>query len=125
LGDAEKYVLSTIAKNRNRDIYILQGTFEEGFFAYLKPYIVPYGLWWRVVSDPNAANEAEQSQRLLSSLQNRDVKFSDLHLKQQQLDSLNYAVSFHSTAVALAAKGNYDAALELLEIWMEHREPHE
>ena len=58
LGTAEKYVLSTIAKNRNRDIYILQGIFEEGFFAYLKPYIVPYGLWWRVVSDPNAATDA-------------------------------------------------------------------
>ena len=115
MGDAEKYVLSTIAKNRDRDIYILQGTFEEGFFAYLKPYIKPYGMWWRVTSDPYAAGNAEKSLKLLSNLQNGDVKFSDLHLKQQQLDTLNYAVSYHSTGIALAAEGKYDAALELLE----------
>jgi len=115
MGDAEKYVLSTIAQNLDRNIYILQGTFEEGFFAYLKPYIKPYGLWWRVVSDPNAANEAEKSRNLLSNLQNGDIQFGDLHLKQQQLDSLNYAVSYHSTAVALAAGGKYDAALDLLQ----------
>jgi len=122
MGDAEKYVLWTIAQNLDRDIYILQGTFEEGFFAYLKPYIKPYGMWWRVVSDPYAAGDAEKSQRLLSNLQNGDVKFSDLHLKQQQLDTLNYAVSYHSTGVALAAEGKYDAALGLLEKSLRVRE---
>ena len=113
LGTAEKYVLSVIAKNLDRDIFILQGTFEEGFFAYLKPYIVPYGLWWRV-SDPYAEADSEKSLRLLSSLQNADVKFADLHLKQQQLDSLTYAVAYHSTGIVLAAGGEYDLAVDFL-----------
>ena len=114
LGTAEKYVLSTIAKNLDRDIFILQGTFEEGFFAYLKPYIKPYGLWWHVVPDPYAGFDFEKSLKLLGNLENGDVKFGDLHLKQQQLDSLTYAVAYHSTAIALAAGGEYDLAVDFL-----------
>ena len=115
MGTAEKYVLWTIAQNLDREIYILQGTFEEGFFAYLRSYIKPHGLWWRVVSDPYAQGDVEQSQRLLSNLQNANIRFLDVELKQQKLDTLNYAVSYHSTGIALAAEGKYDAAVELLE----------
>ena len=113
LGKAEGYILETIAKNLDKPIYILQGTFEEKFFGYLKPNLVPYGLWWQVIG-PNMNYDLAISQRLLTNLKNQDIKWIDLHQKQQQDDALTYAVSYHSTAITLANRGNFDEAIELL-----------
>ena len=118
LGKAEEYVLETIARNLDKPIFILQGTFEEGFFAYLKPYLRPYGLWWRVevpeASGVSEVSKVKESDGLLGDLRNGQVKFDELNHKNQQLDLLTYAVSYHSTATALAAEGQYEAAVELL-----------
>ena len=115
LGAAEKYILGVIAKNTDKKIYILQGTFEEGFFGYLKPYIRPYGFWWKVEPDLTITSRAGESRVLFEDLKNSGLTADSLELKQQKLDLLTYAVSFHSTAIALGAEGKYDEAIELLD----------
>lgn len=113
IGNAEKYILSVIARNPGRDIYILQGTFEEGFFKYLDPYKVPYGLWWRVVRDPKEQPDVNKLMGLLGGLRNGSVKYDDLLFKQQQMDTMLYAVSYNSTGIFLARNGEYGKALDL------------
>ncbi|MBI4157575.1 DUF2723 domain-containing protein [Candidatus Woesebacteria bacterium] len=115
LGAAEKYVLGTIAKNLDKKIYILQGSFEEGFFAFLAPYLRPYGLWWYVEPDLSAAPLSGQSKALFDAFLNKGLTVGDLMLKQQKIDLLTYAVGLHSTAVGLGAEGRYDEAIELFE----------
>jgi len=115
LGNSENYVLLTIARNLDRPIYILQGTFEEGFFTYLKPYIKPWGLWWRVGADQYTSIDPVTGQKVLMNLRNDQVKFDQLLQKNQQLDLLAYAVAYHSTAVALAANNHYDEALNFFQ----------
>lgn len=112
MGIAERYVLSVIARNLDRDIYILQGTFEEGFFGYLKPYMVPYGLWWRVTPDLVRKQALFGGGGLFDNLKGSGVKAGDLELKQQALDTLVYAVSLHSSAVELASRSEWEKALE-------------
>ncbi len=114
IGNAENYVLSMIARNPGRDIYILQGSFEEGFFKYLDPYIVPYGLWWRVVRNPGEKPDLDKLMGLLEGLRNRDVKYDDFAFKQQQMDTMLYAVSYNSTGIVLARNGEYGKALDFL-----------
>lgn len=114
IGNAENYILSMIARNPGRDIYILQGSFEEGFFRYLDPYKVPYGLWWRVVRNPKERPDLDKLMGLLGGLRNGDVKYSDFAFKQQQMDTMLYAVSYNSTGIALARNGDYGRALDLL-----------
>lgn len=111
MGQAEKYVLSVISRNLDKPIFILQGTFEEGFFGYLKPYIVPHGLWWRVVPDINQKEGLVGSPSLFENMRNAQIKADELELKQQRLDSLTYAVSYHSTGVYLGSIGKYDEAI--------------
>lgn len=115
LGNAEAYILETISKNLDKQIYILQGDFEEKFFGYLKPYIRPYGLWWRVEPNINESDSIETARRRLEQLRNGDIIFSDIHSKQQQTDLLRYAVSYHSTGILLASYGKYDEALQFLD----------
>lgn len=115
MGKAEEYVLSVISGNLDRDIYILQGTFEEGFFQYLKPYIVPYGLWWRVSADLKRKQGLFGAGGPFGGLKNGDIVASKLNLKQQRLDALTYAVSFHSTGIYFASIGDYDKALSYLD----------
>lgn len=114
MGEAEKYVLSMISRNLNRDIYILQGTFEEGFFRFLKPYIVPYGMWWRLTPDLARREALAGDESLMQGLKNGEVAYDDLELKQQQLDALNYAVSYHSLGIHLASLARYDEAKSYL-----------
>ncbi len=113
LGNAEKYILSVLARNPDRDFYILQGTFEEGFFKYLDPYKVPYGLWWKVTRSRNEKPDLGKLAGLLEGLRNKDVKFNDFAFKQQQMDTMLYAVSYNSSGIILARNGDYDKALEL------------
>ncbi len=115
LGNAENYILETISKNPGRDIYILQGTFEEGFFKYLDPYKVPYGLWWRVARNPAEKPDLEKIFGLLSGLRNDGVKYSDFAFKQQKMDTMLYAVSYNSTGVLAAKYGQWDRAVAFLE----------
>lgn len=115
LGGAETYVLETISRNSNRDIYILQGDFEERFFQYLKPYIQPYGMWWKVEWDSNGIFDAKLAAKNFDNLRNSGVKFEDFHNKQLKRDTLHYAVAWHSTGVALASVGEYDSAIEFLK----------
>lgn len=114
LGKAEEYVLATISRNLDKPIYIFQGSFEENFFAYLKPYIRPYGMWWKVEPNRNATGDLSQTRALFDKLRNRDVKYEDLQQRAQKLDTLNYAVAYHSTAVLLGSVGKYDEALEFM-----------
>ena len=114
LGFAEDYILQNISRNLNRPIFILQGSFEEKFFGYLKPYIKPYGLWWKIEQNPQKT-ELTGFDNLFANLKNFDIKKTDLHQKQQQHEALVYAVSLHSTAIELAATGNYDKALGFLK----------
>ena len=115
IGNAENYILSVVARNPNRDIYILQGSFEEGFFKYLGPYIQPYGLWWRVVRTPNEKPDLNKLVGLVGGLRNGNVHYNDFAFKQQQLDTILYAVSYNSTAVLFAKNGQYDGAIDLLQ----------
>ncbi|OGD85303.1 hypothetical protein A2164_02930 [Candidatus Curtissbacteria bacterium RBG_13_35_7] len=115
LGKAESYILSIIGGNLDHDIYILQGSFEEKFFGYLKPYIRPYGLWWKVESDIEAQDELERGIKVLSGMRGEGIKFVEIHQKQQQLDSLTYAVSYHSLGIMLAKYGKYNEAVEFLK----------
>ena len=112
MGSAESYILSIIAANLNRPIYILQGTFEENFFGYLKPYIRPYGLWWRVESDLSSNIDIDSHLTIFDSLKNQDLSVSDLQLKQQKDDLLTYAVAYNSTGVLLASNGRFDEAIK-------------
>ncbi|MBI2594082.1 hypothetical protein HYW39_00075, partial [Candidatus Curtissbacteria bacterium] len=114
LGKAEKYILGVIARNLDKDIFILQGTFEERFFSYLKPYISSYGLWWKIEPDLIHRNYLEASINNLKRLRNGHLKFTDLEHNNQKLDLLIYVVAYRSTGIALAAQGNYDEAIEFL-----------
>lgn len=114
LGRAEAYILSVLARNLDKEVYILQGSFEERFFGYLKPFIRPNGLWWRLESDISAQDDLVKAVNLLSELRNEGVKFEDLGLKPQQQDTLSYAVAYHSTAILLASYGEYEQAIEFL-----------
>lgn len=115
LGKAEEYVLSTIAKNLDRPIYILQGSFEEGFFAYLKPYIKPYGMWWKVEPDLNAPVDTKARIAVFDGIRNKDVSYENFELKAQRDDTVNYAISYHSTGVMLGSFGMYDEAIGFME----------
>lgn len=115
LGKAEEYVLSTISKNLDRPIYVLQGSFEEGFFTYLRPYIVPHGLWWKLELDPNSPFDPKEKIALLNNWRNRDVRASDFELKVQIQDTKNYAISYFSTGTLLATVGKYDEAIGAIE----------
>lgn len=116
IGDAERYILETISKNLDKPIYILQGTFEENFFAYLKPYIKPHGLWWMVEPKIAADINVDQNLKLFEKLRNRNVTLSKIHLKQQKDDLLTYAVAYHSTGIFLASLGMYDKAQDFLRL---------
>jgi len=111
LGAAEEYVLDIISRNMDRDIYILQGTFEEGFFAFLRLYLRPHGLWWKLEGDIGKREDIGKIIGLYEGWRNGGIKYDDLHLKQQRHDVLGYAVSYNSMAVYLASLGNYSQAL--------------
>jgi len=115
LGAAEEYILGVIAKNLDRKVYILQGTFEEGFFGFLKPYIRPYGLWWKVEPDLASESLTGEGRGLFKDLRNGGLAVDNLKLKQQKLDLLTYAVAYHSTAIFFGAEGKYDEAIDFLE----------
>ena len=116
LGRAESYILDVISRNLDRPIYILQGAFEERFFGYLKPYLSPYGLWWKVEKNPLERQvDSKANIDLLKDLKNTDVATDDLHLRQQKDDLLTYAVSYHSAGVYLAADGLWDEALAMFK----------
>lgn len=116
LGRAETYILDVISRNLDMPIFILQGTFEEKFFGYLKPYVRPYGLWWRVEKGVfDQGFEKDQTLALFENLQGAGLNVSDLHLKQQRDDLLTYAVSYNSAGVQLASRGYYDEALIMFE----------
>ncbi len=114
LGNAERYILETISKNSDKPIYILQGDFEERFFLYLKPFIRPYGLWWRVEPDISIKDDLVGTRGPLIQLRNDGVKYADVHFKQQR-DLLGYAVSYHSMGVMLASYQRYEEAVEFLK----------
>lgn len=105
INEAQIAVLELIAKNRSRDIYILQGSFEENFFKFLKPYIKPYGLWWKVIADSNA--DFDVNEGLFEGLKNKNIRKSDFVINQQKTDSLIYAVSYGSAGFELAKKGDF------------------
>jgi len=115
LGVAERYVLETISRNLDKPIYLLQGGFEEKFFLYLRPYIKPYGLWWKI--EPSALSKVDTSMLMnsFSNFKNGEVKSGDLELKQQRDDLLTYAVSYHSAAIYLVSIGDWNKALEFLD----------
>ena len=69
INESQIAVLDFISRNRDREIYILQGSFEENFFSFLKPYIKPCGLWWRVIADPGESFEKDS--RLFDNLKNQ------------------------------------------------------
>lgn len=115
LGVAEEYVLSTISKNLDRPIYILQGSFEENFFQYLKPYIEPYGLFWRVKPEKNLEFDHQMAISVFDNLRNFGVKKTDLELRQQASEAVVYAISYHSTGVLLGSAGYLDEAQRMFE----------
>jgi len=115
LGKAERYILLTISRNLDKDIFILQGLFEEKFFAYLKPYLRPHGLWWRLERDIYKDAKSGQILTLLENFRNRDLTASDFEKKMQKDDFLAYAVAYHSAAVELAKMAEYDKALKILD----------
>ena len=114
LGRAESYILEVISRNLDKPIFILQGTFEEKFFTYLKPHLSPYGLWWKVERDSlNRQVDARANINLLVNLKNVDVVTDDLYLRQQKDDLLTYAVSYNSAGVYMASGGLYNEALAM------------
>jgi len=115
LGAAEEYVLSAISKNLDRPIYILQGSFEENFFLYLKPYIEPYGLFWKVRTDKNSVVEMQKVISAFDNLRNAGTRKSDLFQRQQMLETATYAVSYKSAGVLLASIGDLDGARRMFE----------
>ena len=115
LGKAERYILLTISRNLDKDIFILQGVFEEKFFAYLKPYLRPHGLWWRVDRDIYKDAESGQILSLLENFRNRGLTVDGFEKKMQKDDFLAYAVAYHSAAVELAKMAEYDKALKILD----------
>lgn len=110
LGAAEEYVLSAISKNLDRPTYILQGSFEDNFFRYLKPYIEPYGLFWRVKPDLGVPLNRNKIVAAFDNLKNRDIRKSDFVLRQQAMEATAYAISYHSTGVSLGSDGDLDGA---------------
>lgn len=110
IGNAESYVLSIISRNLDKSIYILQGSFEEGFFSYLKPYLRPHGLMWRLEVDITKAEDIYRLLELYSGWGNEGLKYSDLHLKQQRHDLAGYGVAYNTMAVYLATLGKYSEA---------------
>ena len=114
LGGSEQYVLETLARNLDRPIFILQGGFEEKFFAYLKGYLEPWGLWWKF--EPGGVRASgEEVTGHFSTLANAGIKGSDLALKQQKDDIATYAVAYHTAGIYLASIGEYQKALEFLK----------
>lgn len=115
LGAAEEYVLSTISKNLDRPIYILQGSFEENFFQFLKPYIEPYGLFWKVNSQRSLVFDHQTIISAFDNLRNSGIKKSELALRQQAMEVVTYAISYHSSGVLLASAGDLDGARAMFE----------
>ncbi|MEK7581356.1 MAG: DUF2723 domain-containing protein [Patescibacteria group bacterium] len=110
LGAAEAYVLSTISKNLDKPIYIVQGSFEDSFFRYLKPYIEPYGLFWRVKPNLSEKTDKARAIEVFNNLRNRDFKKSDFEIRQQGFEAVTYAISYHSTGALLGSLGDIDGA---------------
>jgi tetratricopeptide (TPR) repeat protein len=115
LGAAEEYVLSTISKNLDKPIYILQGSFEQNFFQYLKPYIEPYGLFWKVKADLALEPDRQKVIAALGKLRNVEIKKSDIYLKQQASEATTYAIAYNSTGVLLGSAGDLDGAKKMFE----------
>lgn len=114
LGNAEKYILETISRNKDREIYILQGDFEVRFFNYLKPNLRPWGMWWKFEEKKVLPSDAPLNKQLFENLRNGNVKFSDFAQKQQQNATLTYAVSWYGAGIYLASYGEYEDALKFL-----------
>jgi len=110
LGGAENYVLDTIAKNLDRDVYILQGDFEYNFFRFLTGNVEPFGLWQRVNRGEKEKNADLIAQRF-SKLRNTGFAKSDFFLKQQGFEASVYAISYYVSGLKLAELGDYGTAL--------------
>lgn len=107
LGPFETYTLEAIARNLDRDIYLNQGEFENVLWAYLKPYIRPYGLWWKVEKEGLEGIEGLEGTEGV-----REVKG---YKRVQRQIAGNYAASWESAAQAYIEAGQYEKALEYLK----------
>lgn len=113
LNENQLAVVDLLSKNKDRQIYILQGGFENKFFVFLKPFLKPYGLWWKF--DADGRQDFEFDTKVLENLKNVAIKKDDLVLNQQKAESLTYAVAFSSAALELASEGRFNEALGFFE----------
>lgn len=111
LGKAEKYVLSTISRNLDQEIYLLQGDFEYNFFRFLEGKTEPRGLWLRVLADEDSG-DASVIRREFASLRNTEFRRTDFFLKQQSSEAGVYAIAFYTSGLRLAQLGDYAGAVD-------------
>jgi tetratricopeptide (TPR) repeat protein len=114
--NALKSVLTIIARNPNRPIFIWQGDEIDPSISYFKDLLLPYGLWWKVhYSQENEFKNDVKSKKILSNLKNRLTNFPALTTNQHYLDMNVYTTAFGSTAIELAKKGKYTDATSLFD----------
>lgn len=106
-------ILDLVSRNLNREVFILQGSFEDRFFEYLKPNLKPYGLWWKVVKNPNEVVMGANNH--LAKLKNQHVKKSELVVNQQKTDSQTYAVAYGSAGFEAVRAGDFKTARSFFE----------
>ncbi len=115
LTPVQKHILDLVVHNPQQNIFILQGTYEDLVFGYLKPYIKPYGLWWQFKTDINFRDSTSHILDLFKNITNQETDRSKLKIKDlQYLEPFVYAYGYFYSGVQLAQNGMYDNSLDFL-----------
>lgn len=116
LTPVQKHILDLIVHNPQQNIFILQGTYEDLVFGYLKPYIKPYGLWWQFKTDINFRDSSSHTLDLFKNITNQETDRSKLKINDlQYLEPFVYAYGYFYSGVQLAQNGMYDQSLDFLK----------
>ena|GEM_PF-3680615 len=115
LTPVQRHILDLIVRNSKQNIFILQGTYEDLVFGYLKPYIKPYGLWWQLKTDINFMDNSSHITDLFKNITNQETDRSKLKINElQYLEPFVYAYGYFYSGVQLAQNGMYDQSLDFL-----------
>lgn len=111
IGGGEEVALSIIAKNLDKNVYVLMGDFEYNFFRFLRTSSEPWGLWLKARKNGDEVSAAELKD-LSANYKNVNIKKADFWLKQQASQTAIYAISYYNLALYLASRGDFDGAMD-------------
>ena len=105
--DSDYVFLTLLSKINTEEIYLLQGSLEEKLYSRVKPYLKPYGVWYKFAKNL-FSNLAEKE--ILNSL-NVKIPSYNLTLVQQKYLEI-YFLAYYNTAMSFASNNLYQESIE-------------